>query len=209
MTQPPPDSIKLLQSGVISSILAKDDRVQEGQTILILHELPCDGAKFVRLQKELMTRYEEALEELQLARQSGDTAAQTAIRAEIDDLKQRLVDVVERKTSSANPRREAMTADLCNVAIKAPSGGRFSPVAKVGETVTAGTLVAKLQRDAAPMAAFSVANVEGFVSSGKATVSVDGVAVPCTVAEIKSGRIKVECPFGVIKGDRVTLMLPR
>jgi biotin carboxyl carrier protein len=200
------DELKATRAGEIETILADSVAVKAGDVIVKLvgdKPIEADIARLSRDEKRLQAQIELWTKRRDAAQAAGNQAAEAAAETALAG---------RQKTLATKQRQlEAKTKALDKFLIHAPSSGTFTPVSKLGQKVDADAVVAKIQRDATPVATFKVTDVKPFTANASVELAVGEVEqrVTCTIAEVQSDSIKVTCPIdpALTDGAAVTLQI--
>ncbi|HEY0478596.1 MAG TPA: hypothetical protein VGD37_13850 [Kofleriaceae bacterium] len=204
---PAPDDVKLTRAGVIENILTDKAVVKEGDIILrLVGDKPIEAelTGLGREQKRLKDAIDAATRRRDTAHGAGNKAAETAAETEIAD-RQKTLRLKEDQLAKK-------MADLDNFMIHATASGVFSPAAKPGQKVVADAVVARIQRDAIPVATFKVSNARPFAGNASVEVAIGKgeQRVTCTIADVQPDAVKLTCPPdpALTDGADVTLNAP-
>ena len=207
MEASPPDEIKTTRAGVIETILADKAIVKDHDVVAKLvgdKPIEAERASILRDQKRVQDQIDAASKRVAAARASGNKAAETAAS---NDLATRQAQLATKQGLLATK-----TADLEKFLMYAPSAGTFAPAVKLGQKVALAAVVARLQREATPVATFKLADPKAIGVNTSVELSVGNAEqhMACAVTEVQADGVKVACPPdpALVEGAEVTLKLP-
>ncbi len=207
LEQPAVDEIRVARAGVVETILADKAAVKDGDVMVkLVGDKPIEAeiTGLTRELKGLQDKLDATTKKLATAKGAGNKAA--AAQAEAD-LAERQKALETKKTQLT-----AKTAELEKYLIHAKGNGEFTPVAKQGQKLAANAVVAKLQREATPVATFKVTDAAAFPANASVELALGSgeQRIGCSVAEVQGDSVKVMCPAdpALSEGADVTLKLP-
>jgi hypothetical protein len=204
---PPVDDVKMLRNGVIETILTDKTVVKEGDVVVKLvgdRPIEAEIANLGRELKKLQDAIDASTKRRDAAHTSGAKGVEAAAQADITD---------KQKTLATRQNQlAAKTSELEGFLLKAPASGTFSPSVKNGQKVVTDAVIAKVQRDAIPVATFHVGNTRSFASNAGVEVAIGKgeLRLTCTVVDVGTDTVKVTCPADpeLTDGTAVTLKTP-
>jgi len=204
---PPPDDIKTTRAGQIETILADKSVVKDHDVVVKLvgdKPIEAERAGLTREQKRLQDQIDAATKKLNAALAAGNKNAENAAQSDLA--------AKQAQLAAKQGQLAAKTADLDKFLLYAPSAGTFAPAVKLGQKVALDVVVARLQREATPVATFKLPDTKPFSvnTSVDLAVGAGDLHLACAVTEVLPAGIKVACPPdpALIEGADVTLKLP-
>jgi hypothetical protein len=209
---PPPDELSAPRNGVIETILPDQSTVKEGDVVVRLvgdRSIEAELTGLGRDRKRLQDLIDAATKRRDTAQAAGNRASETAAQTEI----------ATRQGQLANKQSqlENKQIELEKFLIHAPTSGSFAPASKLGQKIIADDVIARIQREASPIATFKLADTKAFSANASVELATStGQRVTCTIAAVdpssggNPGSIRVACPAepALVDGASVTLKLP-
>lgn len=204
METPAPAEIKTGRAGIIETILADKTAVKQGDVVVKLVGNKPIEAELAGLNRDV----KRLQDQIAAATKKRDGAANKNVIAAA----QNEIDTKTKTLTVKQAQITTKTEDHAKFLLQAPSAGTFSPGVKLGQKITAEATVGRVQRDAAPVATFTVPETAALTPGADVDVTLgeSEQRLTCKVAEAMTGSVKIACPVdpALVDGTDLQLRLP-